>query len=253
MAERGPELPLRVSHVAFDVDGTLVDFVGAIGKAWAAAAERIAELTSMPLPPSGIAEERERVRDEPEWRSASASELRDETMRRLLARGGIEGDVAARALAELNELLVSTRDASITVYEDVRPALEALRRRGFVLAAASNGSMDLDAIGLGGYFERFQSAEAVGLLKPDPRFFSRLVRDLGVPAERVVAVGDRWDNDVEPAIEAGLPAVLLDREGAIPRGSGGDGDVEAAERARVPRVRTLLELPRLLERATTEG
>jgi ribonucleotide monophosphatase NagD (HAD superfamily) len=50
-------------------------------------------------------------------------------------------------------------------------------------------------------------SDALGVAKPEPAFFTRLLALLGDPEPGAVAyVGDRVDNDVEPARAAGLRA-----------------------------------------------
>jgi putative hydrolase of the HAD superfamily len=65
--------------------------------------------------------------------------------------------------------------------------------------------------------------------KPDPRAFQHMLGLLGLAADEALMVGDSLDKDVDGALAAGLPAVLLDRSGAHP---GAD----------VRRIRTLDEL-----------
>ena len=47
--------------------------------------------------------------------------------------------------------------------------------------------------------------------KPDPAFFERLVDLAGASPDEVAYVGDRVDNDVLPALAAGLVALHLRR------------------------------------------
>jgi FMN phosphatase YigB (HAD superfamily) len=47
--------------------------------------------------------------------------------------------------------------------------------------------------------------------KPSPQFFANVVLAAGVPAEQIVYVGDRLDNDVLPALAQGMLAVLIRR------------------------------------------
>jgi FMN phosphatase YigB (HAD superfamily) len=47
--------------------------------------------------------------------------------------------------------------------------------------------------------------------KPSPEFFARLVQAAGCPAAEVAYVGDRIDNDVDPALEAGLVTAHIRR------------------------------------------
>jgi FMN phosphatase YigB (HAD superfamily) len=47
--------------------------------------------------------------------------------------------------------------------------------------------------------------------KPAPAFFERLLAEAGCEPEQAAYVGDRVDNDVLPALRAGLVAVHLRR------------------------------------------
>jgi FMN phosphatase YigB (HAD superfamily) len=50
-----------------------------------------------------------------------------------------------------------------------------------------------------------------GVEKPSPEFYARLVDECGVEPARIAYVGDRVDNDVLPALAAGLVAVHVRR------------------------------------------
>jgi FMN phosphatase YigB (HAD superfamily) len=50
-----------------------------------------------------------------------------------------------------------------------------------------------------------------GVHKPDPEFFERVAHELALPPGAIAYVGDRVDNDVRPAHEAGMTAVFLRR------------------------------------------
>jgi FMN phosphatase YigB (HAD superfamily) len=50
-----------------------------------------------------------------------------------------------------------------------------------------------------------------GVAKPDPAFFTRLISEAGVPAECILYVGDRLDNDVLPARAAGMRTAFIRR------------------------------------------
>jgi len=47
--------------------------------------------------------------------------------------------------------------------------------------------------------------------KPSPGFFDRVIEEAGVAASSVLYVGDRLDNDVRPAQEAGISTALVRR------------------------------------------
>ncbi len=100
-------------------------------------------------------------------------------------------------------------------YDDVEPALGALRRRGLKLGVVSNWDTRLRGISAGLGLDRLVdfvviSAE-VGVRKPDPRIFEEALRRAGVGAAEAVHVGDLPEEDVEGARRAGLKAFLIDR------------------------------------------
>ena len=225
--------PYRVSLIVFDVDGTLVDFASATRAALAAAAEHLSLLTCASITPAAIIEARDRVLADPAARGLSRDAVRVEAARRLLLERDVtEGDAAA----DVDRTYVTTREASITVYSDVRQTLEELRERGFELRAASNGAMDLTPLGLAEQFAATEYAPHLGVSKPDPAFYATVVERAGVPAAHVLAVGDRVDNDYLPARAAGLHALLIDRAGNL--------------NGTLPRVRALTEVAALVERIT---
>jgi putative hydrolase of the HAD superfamily len=94
--------------------------------------------------------------------------------------------------------------------------------------------MDLAPLGLARYFAAAEYAPLLGVSKPDPRFYASVVERAGVKPSEVLAVGDRVDNDYEPARAAGLHALLIDRAGALDPA--------------LPRVRALTEVAALVER-----
>ncbi|WP_308160594.1 HAD family hydrolase [Mycolicibacterium goodii] len=49
------------------------------------------------------------------------------------------------------------------------------------------------------------------MAKPDPAFFVRLISQARVPAESILYVGDRLDNDVLPARAVGMRTVFIRR------------------------------------------
>ncbi len=111
--------------------------------------------------------------------------------------------------AEVAALEYSVEDFHL----DALPCLEELRGRGYLLGAAGNQSETLEAWlrAQGLRFDLVGSSAAWGVRKPERAFFARLVAEAGRPAEEIAYVGDRIDNDVEPAAAAGLTAVHLRR------------------------------------------
>jgi len=100
------------------------------------------------------------------------------------------------------------------VYADVVPALTALRGRGLKVVLAGNQpqrrAAQLHALALP-VDDVVVSAE-LGAEKPDQAFFTAVLARLGLDdPSRVLYVGDRVDNDVLPALDAGMATCWLTR------------------------------------------
>lgn len=100
------------------------------------------------------------------------------------------------------------------LYDDALPALAALRAGGWRVAVCGNQPArrrdELAAAGVDA--DVLTTSDHLGAEKPDPRFFTALLAELGGPAPGDVAyVGDRVDNDVAAARAAGMAPVWLRR------------------------------------------
>jgi FMN hydrolase / 5-amino-6-(5-phospho-D-ribitylamino)uracil phosphatase len=99
------------------------------------------------------------------------------------------------------------------LYDDARPCLERLRAAGLRVGVAANQPAAAAPL----VRDLLEPGELVGISdvweisKPDPRFFARIVAELGLPAGEIAYVGDRVDNDVMPALTAGMVAVHVRR------------------------------------------
>jgi FMN phosphatase YigB (HAD superfamily) len=126
------------------------------------------------------------------------------------------------------------------LYPDARPALQALRAAGFKLAAAGNMRTDTEGVLLssGLPLDFVGSSERWGVSKPDLKFFDKIVDVAGIPWNRIVYVGDRVDNDVIPARNAGMWTVL------VRRGLWAESQTQSAEADAA--IHALTELPELL-------
>jgi FMN phosphatase YigB (HAD superfamily) len=130
-------------------------------------------------------------------------------------------------------------------YPDALPCLAELRTRGYRLGLAGNQPAQLEsALGaLGLPVDFIASSARWQVEKPSPEFFARVVDAAGVTAREIAYVGDRIDNDVLPAVGAGMMAVFIRR---------GPWGVLHATRADVAqahlRIESLAELPDALER-----
>ncbi|MCX4750506.1 HAD family hydrolase [Kitasatospora sp. NBC_01287] len=137
------------------------------------------------------------------------------------------------------------------LYPDVRPALARLRADGLWLAIAGNQTVragrilrelftgDVDLIG---------TSDDWGASKPDPLFFERVAQVTPAEPRETLYVGDRLDNDVLPALAAGMRTALLRRG---PWGWIQQHD-PAADRSTL-RIDSLAELPELITDLNAEA
>jgi FMN phosphatase YigB (HAD superfamily) len=206
---------MRVQAVFFDVGETLVDETGTWSR-WA------------------------------EWLGVTRLTL-FAALGAVVARGGRHREVFELVRPDLDFGEVLRRRAGghvgFTVddlYPDALPCLLAVRERGYRVGVAANQPPEAaDVLRRSGLpFEWLLISEVEGVHKPHPAFFARILQVSGLPAEAVAYVGDRVDNDVVPAAEAGMVAVH------VRRGPWGvlQWDWPGAERAAL-RVGSLAELP----------
>lgn len=99
------------------------------------------------------------------------------------------------------------------LYPDVLDCLERVRAAGMFVGIAGNQNAALESWARSAALpvDVVTSSASLGVRKPDPAFFERLVDLAGVVAGEVAYVGDRVDNDVLPSAAAGLVAVHLRR------------------------------------------
>ncbi|WP_231038906.1 HAD family hydrolase [Nitratidesulfovibrio oxamicus] len=118
---------------------------------------------------------------------------------------------------------------------------------GWRLALASNASESdegpiraaLASMGVGPLLAGVYTWRSAGSPKPWPPFWAYALRDLGLPANRVVMIGDDWTGDVWGATQAGMHGIWFDPPS--------NGSVrEARTAARVRTMRDFRELPGLL-------
>jgi FMN phosphatase YigB (HAD superfamily) len=130
---------------------------------------------------------------------------------------GVIGGLAARGERHDRawEILGVPRPASTGVwleefYPDALPCLARLRELGYRIGAVGNTPVEAEEI-LRPYVDFVGSSERWGVAKPSAAFFARVAKEAGQASERVVYVGDRIDNDIVPALEAGMTAIHVRR------------------------------------------
>jgi len=171
---------VALKAVFFDVGETLVDEEWY----WRACAERVG------------------LRPHVVWAALGATIERGEDHRALYAHLGVEPPEGPLPYYRREDL-----------FPDALSCLAGLRRRGLFVGVAGNQTAELEEWfrGLDVEVDLIASSARLGVRKPDPAFFLRLVEEAGCEPREAAYVGDRVDLDVLPAKEAGLVAVHVRR------------------------------------------
>jgi FMN phosphatase YigB (HAD superfamily) len=129
---------------------------------------------------------------------------------------GILGGLAARGDRHTKawELLGVARPASMfeptDLYPDAVPCIAGLRSRGLVVGAVGNTPREVEDL-LRHQVDIIGSSARWGLEKPAPEFFARIIEETDAESGEIAYVGDRVDNDIGPALAAGMVAVHIRR------------------------------------------
>ena len=100
------------------------------------------------------------------------------------------------------------------LYADSRRAVDGLAALGYHVGLVANqpASRTAELRALGFNTEVMAMSDEMGVAKPDPAFFARVLEMAGQPdAAQVAYAGDRVDNDVIPSAQAGMRAVWVRR------------------------------------------
>jgi HAD superfamily hydrolase (TIGR01509 family) len=99
------------------------------------------------------------------------------------------------------------------LYPDTLDCLERLRADALFVGVAGNQTAALEDWARSSELpvDVVTGSSSLGVRKPDPAFFERLVEIAGASPAEVAYVGDRADNDAGPALAAGLVSVHLRR------------------------------------------
>jgi len=100
------------------------------------------------------------------------------------------------------------------LYPDVRDTFATLRADGLWLGIAGNQTVRAGGL-LRGLFtndvDLIGTSDDWGASKPDPSFFERVAEVVPAEPGEMLYVGDRVDNDIRPAVAAGMHTALVRR------------------------------------------
>jgi HAD superfamily hydrolase (TIGR01662 family) len=125
-------------------------------------------------------------------------------------RPGFDLDVERRRRADAGKPEWFGED---DLYPDVRPVLKELRDDGYWLGLAGNQTVTAGKIlrELNLPVDMVATSDDWGVSKPDPAFFRSLIGSVPNEPGEILYVGDRLDNDIQPAAQAGMKTALIRR------------------------------------------
>src|SRR6202011_1142136 len=109
---------------------------------------------------------------------------------------------ATELLAEIRALGLRTVIASNTYWRDAESYWE-----------------DFRLLGMAEYIDAIVTSVDAGHLKPHPAVFEMAMRVVGTPPERCVVIGNREENDIEPALALGMKTILVHPDDPKPSSS----------------------------------
>ncbi len=101
----------------------------------------------------------------------------------------------------------------VELFPDVLAALAALSKRVPVIAL-TNGNADLSRIGIADFFATCIGAREFGQAKPHAGIFHAAAQHLQLDPATILHVGDHDEQDVIGALQAGMQAAWMNRQGA---------------------------------------
>jgi len=205
-----------IKVVIFDIDGTLVDHLGAQQAALAGLYEMLEEAKRVSFDEFAATWQREAERYMEQYLAGNITFVQQRLLRVKAVYESLgEWATDERAMIVFRNYL-ATYEGSWQLYDDVLPCLDSLD--GYRLAVVSNGDSGqqrrkLERTGIASRFESVVISGDLDVSKPHPDIFGTSLRELGVPAEEAVYVGDHLESDALGAMGVGMRAIWLAREG----------------------------------------
>lgn len=242
-----------IRGVIFDLGSTLIHFNGD----WPTVLDSGLDALTVSLREQGLAMDtdafREAFREETEGsQRGRALDYVERTsaavLRLVLGRFGypdVEDAVVERAIAAL----FAVSEAHWQPMPGLSQTLTRLRDAGLRLGMISNASDAanvqrlIDKAQIQSWFDPIVISAAVGIRKPDPRLFERVLKVWELPADDVVMIGDTLGEDIRGAQSAGIFAIWITADANTPANQAHAGAIRPDAS-----VAALEEVPDLISR-----
>ena len=203
-----------------DLDDTLLDYTGGVDECWLGACTTVAGPAG--VPPAALAGAILRARrwfwDDPERHRRERVNMMGAWQKitsRALDEMGAPDEGLARAVAQD---FAERRWQCMTLFSGARETLEAIKRRGVLLALVTNGDAShqrrkVEQHDLGRFFDVILIEGEFGAGKPDEAVYHHVLAGLGTKPEDSSMVGDNLEWDVAAPQRLGLSGIWIDARG----------------------------------------
>lgn len=149
----------------------------------------------------------------------------DQLLTLCLTRQGLPAD--ATTISRLRRAMAIPVDDRFQPLPGALELLQALRGLEIRSVIASNTYWrdadsywdDFRKLGMAGYIDGIVTSVDAGHLKPHPAVFEMAMELAGVTAEQCVVIGNREENDIEPALALGMWTILVHPDDPKPESS----------------------------------
>ncbi len=202
-------------YLFFDADGTLFDFHEAENRAFYQMAAKL-----------GFSATHEQLQtyktcNEACWKAFERFEITQVTLK----TKRFEDFFASESLSIDPCLASRTYQSYLSeqgiLYQESRPLLDELIKRGYTLYLATNGIADvqrgrIEMSETGRYFKDIFISEEIGSQKPDAQFFSIMLEKAGLEGEKTecLMIGDSLISDIQGGLSYGLDTLWINMEGS---------------------------------------
>ena len=150
-----------------------------------------------------------RIRDAIEGTDITFEQFNDKRI--FFAKQNLKGDIEALKFFGLTKTPWHTEDEK--TYEETEHVIKILYDKGYNIGIIANQSLGtekrLENWGLLKYIKLVVASAEEGVAKPDKEIFLRALSRAECQPENAVMIGDRIDNDIEPANKLGMKTIWV--------------------------------------------